>query len=102
MLAMVDVSPRVAMAALTALAALGVPQGFPAACSSCRAFAAVGTRPEATEGRESQSSNAGYFGEKRGNAGDRLKNQRAVWSTWPSCHASTDIAYAAMMQTADG
>eukprot|EP00928_Gymnodinium_smaydae_P019371 TRINITY_DN17420_c0_g2_i2.p1 TRINITY_DN17420_c0_g2~~TRINITY_DN17420_c0_g2_i2.p1 ORF type:complete len:804 (-),score=130.76 TRINITY_DN17420_c0_g2_i2:181-2523(-) len=101
LLALIGLPQELLQRTLEVLAVLGVPQDLPAMpAGSCRALAAVGTRPFAESGSPAAAGSAGsgWFGEKRGNASDRVGRARP-W-TWTNCHASSDVAYAALLHVA--
>lgn len=95
LLAIVGLDPRTASAVLEALAPLGVPRGDVSFAPETRAFAAIGTRPHhAVAASSVPAHGTGWFVEKRGNAS--LRKNRDANETWPSCHASIDVAYASL------
>eukprot|EP00933_Yihiella_yeosuensis_P006628 TRINITY_DN11135_c0_g1_i2.p1 TRINITY_DN11135_c0_g1~~TRINITY_DN11135_c0_g1_i2.p1 ORF type:complete len:252 (-),score=48.17 TRINITY_DN11135_c0_g1_i2:53-808(-) len=83
MLACINVPEQAQDALSRALAPLGVPMVTPEVAKSCKAFAAVGVKPDRSRSKPGQSAGTTS---KFGGRSD----------SWSACHASSDIAYAAM------
>eukprot|EP00929_Paragymnodinium_shiwhaense_P074674 TRINITY_DN38227_c0_g1_i1.p1 TRINITY_DN38227_c0_g1~~TRINITY_DN38227_c0_g1_i1.p1 ORF type:complete len:814 (-),score=162.36 TRINITY_DN38227_c0_g1_i1:56-2497(-) len=104
MVAMVNLPPAALQMALAMLEPLGVPEDLPSSAGDVRirALAAAGTTPKRMEMQETKrpdGSGGGWFNGLHGNAGQNQKNRLAQQCRpfWPSCHASTDVAYSCML-----
>eukprot|EP00927_Polykrikos_kofoidii_P025405 TRINITY_DN22827_c0_g1_i1.p1 TRINITY_DN22827_c0_g1~~TRINITY_DN22827_c0_g1_i1.p1 ORF type:complete len:745 (-),score=70.15 TRINITY_DN22827_c0_g1_i1:220-2454(-) len=89
LVAIIGLDMEIVRSVLEALAPLGSPQDVPSSIPRMRALAAAGVRPDPNDTRRG----SGWFGEKRGNASSKRNDFGDIWS---SCHASSDIAYAAV------